>query len=97
MAISNINSNIQILDEIFDSNIDNYAIKSLVSILKRDILESKKTIFLVSFREIDMDSFDNTIEVQKKKDMSKIVKDIQGGILGESLDESVDINQLFKL
>ena len=70
---SNISSNILILDEFIDSNVDSLAIENTIEILKDFIKQEKQNIYLVSHRkEIDNNVFDNIIQVEKKDNISHI-------------------------
>lgn len=70
---SNISSNILILDEFIDSNVDSLAIENTIEILKDFIKHEKQNIYLVSHRkEIDNNVFDNIIQVEKKDNISHI-------------------------
>lgn len=74
-------SNLFILDELIDANVDNYCIQSLVNILNKQVEDKNTTIFVISHREtVRPEDFDNIIEVQKKNSISTIVSDPQGGI-----------------
>jgi len=83
---SGVDSNIFILDEVLDGGIDQFALKSLVNILKNQCETYRQTIYLISHRSeiIDDGCFDNVIEVVKKNNVSYIKSDPQGGT--ESLD-----------
>lgn len=77
-------SNLFVLDELIDANVDNYCIQSLVNILNKQVEEKNTTIFVISHREtVRPEDFDNIIEVQKKNSISTIVNDPQGGINSE--------------
>lgn len=70
---SNIVSNILILDEYIDSNIDALAIEGIINILKEYIMIYNQNIFVISHRkEIDNSIFTNIIQVQKQNNVSKI-------------------------
>lgn len=70
---SNISSNILILDEFIDSNVDSLAIENTIEILKDFIKHEKQNIYLVSHRkEVDNNVFDNIIQVEKKDNISHI-------------------------
>ena len=70
---SNISSNIFILDEFFDSNVDPLALENTIGILNDFINNNKQKIFIVSHRsEICDDIFDNIIMIEKKNNISKI-------------------------
>lgn len=70
---SNISSNIFILDEFFDSNVDPLALENTIGILNDFIKNNKQKIFIVSHRsEICDDIFDNIIMIEKQNNISKI-------------------------
>lgn len=72
---SNISSNIFILDEFFDSNVDPLALENTIGILNDFIKNNKQKIFIVSHRsEICDDIFDNIIMIEKKNNISQIKK-----------------------
>ena len=70
---SSISSNILILDEFIDSNVDSLAIENTIQLLKEMSSQNGQNIFLVSHRkEIDNSVFDNIVQVEKKGNISKI-------------------------
>lgn len=70
---SSISSNILILDEFIDSNVDSQAIDNTIQLLKEMSEQNGQNIFLVSHRkEIDNSVFDNIIQVEKKDNISRI-------------------------
>ena len=72
---SRITSNILILDEFFDSNVDPLAIENTMDILKTFVRNTKQKIYVVSHRlEVSDDSFNHIIQVEKKNNVSKIRK-----------------------
>lgn len=69
--MGSVNSNILVVDELIDAGIDEFAIISIINMLKEE--SKNKAVFLISHREsVDLDNFDNTILVRKKNDMSFI-------------------------
>ena len=73
---SNIVSNVLILDEYIDSNLDSASINALIKILREFIVRYKQSIYIVSHRkEINNDIFNNIIIVEKKNGISQIVYD----------------------
>lgn len=74
MAIrNNLSSNILILDEFIDGNIDAIAIEGIISILKDFIGMYDQNVYIISHREeIDNSIFDNIIQVVKTNNISKI-------------------------
>ena len=70
---SNITSNILILDEYIDSNIDKLAIDGIIEILKEFVVLYNQNIYIVSHRkEIDNSIFNNIIIIEKTHGISKI-------------------------
>lgn len=70
---SNLMSNILVLDEYIDSNIDQLAIEGIVGILRDFILLYDQNIYVISHRkEIDNSIFNNIIQVVKTNNISKI-------------------------
>lgn len=70
---SSISSNILVLDEFIDSNVDSQAIENTIQLLKEMSEQNGQNIFLVSHRkEIDNSVFDNIIQVEKKGNISRI-------------------------
>lgn len=74
MSIRNgLNANVLILDEYFDSAISSLCVESILSILKEYNTDYDQNIFVISHRsEVNPDSFDRIIEVQKTNDISSI-------------------------
>jgi len=70
---SGINSNVLILDEYMDSNLDAMAIKELITILTEFNVKCNQDIFIVSHRpELTEDMFNRIITVEKTDGISKI-------------------------
>ena len=70
---SNITSNILVIDEYIDSNIDTLAINNIFDILKEFVKDYGQNIFLISHRkEIDNTLFDNIVQVEKSKNISHV-------------------------
>ena len=70
---SSISSNILILDEFIDSNVDSQAIDNTIQLLKEMSEQNGQNIFLVSHRkEIDNSIFDNVVQVEKMNNISRI-------------------------
>lgn len=70
---NNLSSNILILDEFIDGNIDAVAIDGVINVLKDFIRLYKQNIFIISHRkEIDNSIFNNIIQVQRTNHISKI-------------------------
>lgn len=74
MAIrNNLSSNILILDEFIDGNIDSVAIEGILSILKDFTNMYNQNVYIISHREeIDNSIFDNIIQVVKTNNVSHI-------------------------
>jgi len=79
-------TNIMFIDEYFDSTLDDYSIESLIKLLKTEIINTNKTVYIISHRKEILEegyqgnSFDNTIMFQKSSGISTIVKDAQAGL-----------------
>jgi DNA repair exonuclease SbcCD ATPase subunit len=70
---SNLTSNILILDELIDSNLDSLAIESIIKILKEFTVNYNQNVFIISHRkEIDNSCFNNIIQLVKTDNISKI-------------------------
>lgn len=70
---SNITSNILILDEFIDSNIDTVAIENIMKILQEFSVMYNQSVYVISHRkEIDNSIFDSIIQVVKTDNVSKI-------------------------
>ena len=70
---NNFMSNILILDEYIDSNLDDLAINGVLNLLREFSKLYEQNIMIVSHRkEIDNSIFDNIIMVEKKDNISKI-------------------------
>lgn len=70
---SNITSNILVLDEFIDSNVDTFAIENIIKILKEFSIINNQSIYIISHRkEIDNALFDNIIQIVKTNNCSKI-------------------------
>lgn len=69
-----INSNILIIDELLDSFIDGSALKNILSILTKKIIEHNQKIFIISHRTeaLDENIFSNIIKVIKHNGVSEI-------------------------
>lgn len=74
MAIrNNLSSNILILDEFIDGNVDSMAIDGVISILRDFILLYNQNIYIVSHRkEIDNSIFNNILQIVKTNHISKV-------------------------
>jgi len=70
---SNIISNVLILDEYIDSNLDETAINALIKILREFIVKYNQSIYIVSHRkEINNDIFNNIIIIEKENGISRV-------------------------
>lgn len=76
--LKSISTNILVLDEFLDEGLDQFAINSIIKILKKISIESNKIIFLISHREcLNEEDFDGVIEIQKNGGLTTIVADSQ--------------------
>ena len=74
---SNIISNILILDEYIDSNLDESAINELVKILQEFIIRYNQSVYIVSHRkEINNDIFNNIVIIEKTNGISRVKYDV---------------------
>lgn len=68
-----VTSNILILDEYMDSNLDSLAINGLLNILTEFLSLYNQRVYVISHRhEIDESIFNNTIIVEKTNGISKL-------------------------
>lgn len=65
------NTNLLIMDEIFDSSLDVNGVEQLLSIIGG--ISGENNIFIISHKESMMDKFVNVIKFEKQKDFSRIV------------------------
>jgi DNA repair exonuclease SbcCD ATPase subunit len=65
------NTNLLIMDEIFDSSLDVNGIEQLLTIIQS--ISNENNIFIISHKESMMDKFTNIIRFEKHKDFSRIV------------------------
>ena len=73
MTRTSMESNILVIDEFIDSNLDSKAIDSILKILKEYSYLYNQSIYVISHRkEIDNSIFDNIIQVVKEKNISRI-------------------------
>lgn len=73
MTRTSMESNILVIDEFIDSNLDTRAIESILKILKEYSYLYNQSIYVISHRhEIDNSVFDNIIQVVKQTNISKI-------------------------
>ena len=76
MNRSGINSNILILDEYIDGNLDDLAVKEIFKILREFNVLYNQNVYVISHREaVKLNSFDNLISVDKTNGISKITKE----------------------
>jgi DNA repair exonuclease SbcCD ATPase subunit len=69
---NSINTNLLILDEVFDSSLDDYGTDYFTRIIKYQI--KKSNVFVISHKKDELlDKFDNTIVFEKKKGFSSMV------------------------
>jgi DNA repair exonuclease SbcCD ATPase subunit len=64
------NSNLLVMDEIFDSSIDIGGVEQLTTIIER--LSGDSNVFIISHKENMIDKFTNIIKFEKHKDFSRI-------------------------
>jgi len=70
---SNITSNILVLDEFIDSNVDTVAIENIMKILQGFSVMYNQSVYVISHRkEIDNSIFDSIIQVVKTDNISRI-------------------------
>lgn len=70
---NSVNTNLLIMDEIFDSSLDTDSVDLLSNILKELTKNSNTNIFIISHRDISgFDMFDNTIRIEKRNEFSVI-------------------------
>ena len=65
------NTNLLIMDEIFDSSLDVNGIEQLLTIIQS--ISNENNIFIISHKESMMDKFTNIIRFEKHKDFSRVV------------------------
>ena len=64
-----------ILDEVFDSSLDNTATEELLKILKE--LYTDTNMFIISHKgDVLLDKFDRTIRFEKVNEFSKVFEDV---------------------
>ena len=69
---NSINTNLLILDEVFDSSLDDFGTEYFTRIIKCEI--SKSNVFVISHKRDELlDKFDNTITFEKKKGFSVMI------------------------
>ena len=69
---NSINTNLLIMDEVFDSYLDNQATENVIQLLDSDMF-SHANIFVISHKNTISDKFDQVIRFDKVKNFSKIV------------------------
>ena len=68
-------TNLLILDEVFDSSLDNTATEELLKILKE--LYTDTNMFIISHKgDVLLDKFDRTIRFEKVNEFSKVFEDV---------------------
>lgn len=70
---NSINTNLLIMDEVFDSYLDLNATENVIQLLKSDMFKNSN-IFVISHKETISDKFDQTIRFTKTKNFSIIEK-----------------------
>ena len=69
---NSINTNILIMDEVFDSSLDGYGTEEFLKIINNLTSESKT--FIISHKSDQLfDKFEKVIKFEKKKNFSKMV------------------------
>lgn len=68
---NSMNTNILIMDEIFDSSLDTSAVEQLMTILEN--LSSNNSLLIISHKEQMIDRFSNVIKFVKHKNFSKMI------------------------
>lgn len=69
---NSINTNLLILDEVFDSSLDSTGVDLLFPIIQS--FTDKMNVFVISHKEQMVDRFERTIKFDKFKDFSRIVE-----------------------
>jgi DNA repair exonuclease SbcCD ATPase subunit len=70
---NSVNTNLLIMDEIFDGSIDGDSVELLSDILKEFTKTSNTNVFVISHRDIgNSDVFDHTIKFEKRNEFSVI-------------------------
>ena len=70
---NSMNTNLLIMDEVFDSSLDLNSAEYLMNIIQE--ISENSNIFIISHREFMNDKFNNIIKIEKRKNFSLIVKD----------------------
>jgi DNA repair exonuclease SbcCD ATPase subunit len=65
------NTNLLIMDEIFDSSLDVNGVEQLLTIINS--ISGDNNVFIISHKESMMDKFTNIVRFEKVKDFSRIV------------------------
>jgi DNA repair exonuclease SbcCD ATPase subunit len=68
---NSINTNLLIMDEVFDSYLDNDATENVINLLNSNMFK-KSNIFVISHKGTILDKFDQVIRFEKKKNFSRI-------------------------
>jgi ABC-type multidrug transport system ATPase subunit len=69
---NSVNTNLLILDEVFDSSLDVDGTEEFLKILNK--LTGKQNVFIISHKgDVLYDKFDNVIKFSKEKNFSKII------------------------
>jgi energy-coupling factor transporter ATP-binding protein EcfA2 len=72
---NSINTNLLIMDEVFDSSLDSNGVEEFLKLLNE--MTSETNTFIISHKKDQLlDKFENVILFEKKKNFSKIVKGI---------------------
>ena len=68
---NSVNTNLLIMDEVFDSSLDGFGTDEFLKIIRFVIKDAN--IFVISHKESLFDKFENTIKFEKVKGFSRIV------------------------
>lgn len=68
---NSVNTNLLIMDEVFDSYLDNAATENVIELLNSDLF-SKTNIFVISHKDTIADKFDRQLKFNKVKSFSRI-------------------------
>ena len=68
---NSVNTNLLIMDEVFDSSLDGFGTEEFLKIIKFVVKDAN--IFVISHKESLFDKFDGTIKFEKIKGFSRMV------------------------
>ena len=72
---NSVNTNLLIMDEVFDSSLDGFGTEEFLKIIK--FVVSDANVFVISHKESLFDKFDGTIKFEKMKGFSRIVDQLK--------------------